>query len=208
MSASIRDTVVQQFGRPSGPLGRLVGLVMRMRSSNRERSLRTVALLGLVPDDHVLELGYGPGLAVAHAAELVPRGIVVGLDHSVLMQRQASVLNGAAISTGHVRLLVGSAEQLPPLPGAPFDKVFAVNVFMFWKNPTATLRGLRDVMKPGGVIAITFQSRKRAATSDDTRAGAESIAAAMRDAGFVEVQTEVMKMKPVDAACVLGRSPA
>jgi hypothetical protein len=56
-------------------------------------------------------------------------------------------------------------------------------------------------------VAITFQSRKRGATSDDTRAGAEGIAAAIRDAGFVEVRTEVMKISPVNAACVLGRVP-
>lgn len=87
------------------------------------------------------------------------------------------------------------------------DKVFAVNVYMFWDDPVTILRSLRDVMKPGGAIALTFQPRRRGATGDDTRAGAERVATSLRDAGFENVRTEILDMTPVDAACVLGQVP-
>ncbi len=74
----VRSALVRQFGKPSGLLGTIAGLIMRVRPSNRERSLRTLALLDIQPADHVLEVGFGPGLAVARAAELASRGKVVG----------------------------------------------------------------------------------------------------------------------------------
>jgi ubiquinone/menaquinone biosynthesis C-methylase UbiE len=61
---------------------------MAHRPSNRQRSGWVVSLLGAQPADQVLEIGFGPGLAVA---ELVRAGAghVYGLDHSGVMLRQA-----------------------------------------------------------------------------------------------------------------------
>lgn len=202
---TVRDALVRQFGKPNGFLGAIAGLIMRVRPSNRERSLRTLALLGIRPDDHVLELGFGPGLAIARAADLASRGKVIGIDHSELMLRQASQLNATAIEAGRVELLLGSAERLPD-PPIRFDKVFAVNVYMFWSDPVTVLRGVREVMAPGGTIALTLQPRRRGATADDTLRGAERMATSLRAAGFGRVRTELLQMTPVDASCVMGHA--
>jgi len=204
--STVRDALVRQFGKPSGFLGAVAGLIMRVRPSNRERNLRTLTLLDVLPTDHVLELGFGPGLAIARAAELASRGKVVGLDHSELMLRQARQRNARAIEGGRVELLLGSAEHLPTL-SIRFDKVFAVNVFMFWSEPVAVLRGVREVMRPGGAIALTLQPRRPGATVDDARKAAEHMATSLRDAGFGDVRVEILEMTPVEAACVLGQAP-
>jgi ubiquinone/menaquinone biosynthesis C-methylase UbiE len=198
------NALVRQFGRPSGPLGVLAGLIMRVRPSNRLRNLRTVELLDISPEDRVLEVGFGPGLAVARAAALATRGKVVGIDHSALMLRQATRRNASAIAEGRVELLLGSTDTLPRFDEG-FDKVLAVNVYMFWKDPVAVLRSLRRVMTPGGVIALTLQPRRRRATSEDTLAAAERMTTSLREAGFGEVRTEILPMAPVPAACVLAR---
>src|SRR6266511_947672 len=127
---SMRSTIVRQFGEPSGLLGRLVGFVMKVRPSNRRRSMLTLELLDIRPDDHVFEIGFGPGLAIARAAQLASRGKVVGLDHSELMLAQAKRRNAAAIRAGRVELHLGGAEQLARL-SKQFTKVFPVNVIMF-----------------------------------------------------------------------------
>ncbi|HEX9401806.1 MAG TPA: hypothetical protein VF912_16975 [Anaeromyxobacter sp.] len=72
--SAVRSALVRQFGKPSGLLGTIAGLIMRARPSNRERNVRTLVLLDIRPEDHVLEVGFGPGLAVALAAELASRG--------------------------------------------------------------------------------------------------------------------------------------
>jgi ubiquinone/menaquinone biosynthesis C-methylase UbiE len=201
-----RSAIIQQFRKPSGPLGVLAGFVMRMRPSNRVRNSRTVDLLDIRPEDRVLEVGFGPGLAVARAAELATAGKVVGIDHSELMLRQARRRNAKAISAGRVELWLGSADALPRFD-IRFDKVLAVNVYMFWEHPVSVLSGLREVMCPGGVIALTLQPRSRNATADDTRAAAGRMSASLQAAGFGEVRTELLDMAPVAAACVLGRKP-
>jgi ubiquinone/menaquinone biosynthesis C-methylase UbiE len=199
-------TIVRQFGKPSGLLGEVAGLIMTFRPSNRERNERTLELLDIQPNDHVLEVGFGPGLGIERAAMIVRAGKVVGVDHSELMLRQASRRNAVAIAAGKVCLLLGSAEHLPDF-GFRFDKVFAINVYMFWKEPVAVLRAIGSAMKPGGTVALTFQPRRRGATSKDTQMGAERMALSLRAAGFEEVRINTLEMDPVDAACVVGKLP-
>jgi ubiquinone/menaquinone biosynthesis C-methylase UbiE len=196
--------IVAQFGNPTGPLGHLAGFIMRTRPSNRMRNRRTVELLEIRPEERVLEIGFGPGLAIARAAELAIAGKVVGIDHSEVMLRAAAKRNAAAIRQGRVELRLGSAGDLPRFD-APFDKVLAVNVFMFWSDPATVLSRVRELMRPGGTIALTLQPRRPGATRDDTLSAAERMTAALGAAGFEGVRTEILEMAPVPAACVLGR---
>ena len=56
--------VVGQFHSPHGMGGHVAGWVMGHRSSNRERNRWVVSLLDVQPTDRVLEVGFGPGIAV------------------------------------------------------------------------------------------------------------------------------------------------
>ena len=178
-----------------------------MRPSNRERGLRVLALLDIQAGANVLEIGFGPGLAIERVAQLATGGSVVGIDHSELVWRQARRRNAGAIGAGRVELMLGSAERLPNL-ATQFDKVFAVNVYMFWQNPVGVPRSPRDVMRPGGTIALVLQPRNRGATNEDARQVAERIAASLRDAGFAGVRVEILEMAPVNTACVLRQAPS
>ena len=87
---SLVTPVYRQFRRPTGLLGRLAGWIMANRPSNIERNRWTVDVLNVQPADHVLEIGFGPGLAIAQVARLAPQGRLVGIDHSALMIERAS----------------------------------------------------------------------------------------------------------------------
>src|SRR5687768_17859149 len=103
--------VVGQFHRPRGLGGRAAGWVMATRGSNRERNVWAVQLLDVQPEDRVLELGFGPGVAIRELAKRADRGLVCGLDHSEVMVSQAIRRNRAAVRAGRVELRLGSATD-------------------------------------------------------------------------------------------------
>ena len=99
--------VIGQGHHPRGAAGSVTGWVFAHRPSNRQRNRWVVSLLDVQPAERVLEIGFGPGLAVA---ELVRAGAghVYGIDHSGVMLRQASRRNAAAIRAGRVTLINAS----------------------------------------------------------------------------------------------------
>lgn len=110
---------MSQFGRPQGLLGRIVGVIMAYE--NRQRNRWAVSLLGIQPTDRVLEVGFGPGLAIEGIARLAERGFVAGVDFSEVMVQQARKRNSAAIRARRVQLKLGAVSALPYGDGT-FDK--------------------------------------------------------------------------------------
>jgi SAM-dependent methyltransferase len=195
-----------QFGRPKGLGGCAAGLLMAHRWSNRRRNAWAVALLDARPDDRVLEIGFGPGLAIRELSHVAHEGYVCGVDHSELMLRQASRRNAEGIRRGVVDLRRGSVDALPIFE-APFDKMLAVNTVLFWSEPDTRLQELRHLLRRGGVIAIVHQPRGPGASDETAHAGGREIAAALLRAGFSEVRLETMRLKPA-VVCALGVSRA
>ena len=157
--------VIGQAHHPRGAAGRVTAWEMAHRPSNRQRSRWAVSLLDIQPADQVLELGFGPGVAIAELAR-AGAGHVYGVDHSGVMLRQASKRNAAAIRAGRVTLIRASADQLPPALDGPFDAILAVNSLGFWPAPGQRLAELRRRLAPGGRLAIASQPRCPGATAD------------------------------------------
>lgn len=141
--------LVGQFMRPHGLGGHLAGWVMAHRSSNVQRNRWVVSLLDVQPTDRILEVGFGPGIAVGELSRLATRGLVLGIDHSEVMVRQARRRNAAAVRAGRVDLRLGSAEALPDLDRS-LDKILAVNSMGFWPDPPTQLNELHARLLHGG----------------------------------------------------------
>jgi SAM-dependent methyltransferase len=197
---SITHTIQRQFGRPEGLLGRLAGRIMATRGSNIERSLRTVDLLDVQPEHRVLEVGHGPGIALAALADKVHDGSIVGLDHSELMHRQAARRNRQTLEDGRLALIVGEIEDLDP--AVPFDRIMLVNVAMFWEDPTESFRSLSDLLAPGGVMAVTHQPRDTGASAADTDRATESLARQLEGADLSLIATDRLEVGGVPAVCL------
>ena len=175
---------------------------MAHRATNRRRNAWAVSLLDVQREDRVLEIGFGPGIAIRELAHLAADGHVCGLDHSEVMLRQATRRNAEAVRRGQVELRLGSVERVPELE-APFDKILAVNALQFWDQPAEPLRALRRVLNSGGRIAIAFQPRGPGASDQAARTRGHKIATALRDAGFSHVRLETLELKPA-VVCALG----
>jgi SAM-dependent methyltransferase len=193
-----------QFGRPTGFWGRVAGLIMATRASNRERNAWVVRLLDIQTRDWVLEIGCGPGLAIGQITHLATEGYVVGVDHSEVMIQQARRRNAEAFRLGRVDLRLASVSALSSMQER-FDKVLSVNSIQFWDSPVERLRELRRLMRPHGTIAVALQPRWKGATDEDAQAAGDELVAQLNAAGFDQVRLEVKHMKPVSVVCAMGR---
>ena len=194
--------VMGQFHRPHGLGGRLAGWVMGHRSSNRQRNLWVVSLLGVKPTDRVLEIGFGPGIAIRELSRVATGGQIYGTDHSEVMVGIATKRNAGAVRSGQVHLQCGSVENLPKLD-EPLDKILAVNSMGLWSDPPQRLKELRAMLRPGGQIAIASQPRCPGATSETSVRAAQEIEAVLTEAGFAQTRVQTMPLDP-PVVCVIA----
>jgi ubiquinone/menaquinone biosynthesis C-methylase UbiE len=201
----VTTKIVRQFGRPHGMPGRLVGWVMAHRASNRQRSMWVVSLLDVQPTDRVLEVGFGPGLAIAELSRRASQGHVYGIDHSDAMVRQTRKRNAAAIRAQRVTLMHTSVDRLPRFD-QPLDAIVAVNSLGFWPDPTQQLTELRGLLRPGGRIALASQPRCAGATADATARAGRELHDRLLQAGFTQARVETLPLTP-PVVCVLATNP-
>src|SRR5712691_4692285 len=206
MRKQLGRRIVSQFMHPRGLPGRLAGWEMALRPSNRKRNAWAVSLMDVQSSDRVLEIGFGPGIAVREIARRATRGQVVGIDRSAVMRAQAARRNAAAIRAGRVSLTVASIDD-PPAFGRPFDKILAVNNMGMWSEPALRLKELAGLLRGGGLIAIVSQSRCPGATAETTAAAASQIVEALGAAGLVAIRVETLDLK-TPVACVIGTAPS
>jgi ubiquinone/menaquinone biosynthesis C-methylase UbiE len=148
-----RTILLRMFGRPQGVLGRLGGVIMAR--VNRAAAADIIDLLDIEPGDKLLEVGFGPGVAIQLLAERVRAGYIGGIDPSPEMVEQATARNAQAIRRGLIDLRRAYAESLP-FDDNTFHRALAVNSMQVWSNPLVGLQEMRRVMKPGARVALGF----------------------------------------------------
>ena len=130
--------------------------------------------LGLCGDEHLLDVGCGPGDFLARLASAGHRGALAGSDLSSGMVAQAHKRVPTAAFT------VADAARLP-LPDAAFDVVTARHMLYHVADIPAALAEMRRVLRPGGgFLAVTnasdymrqFHDLLAAALGEDQRFGA------------------------------------
>ena len=97
MRKQLLHRIISQFMDRRGLPGRRAGWEMALRPSNRKRNVWAVSLMDVQPSDRVLEIGFGPGIAIRELARRATRGQVVGIDRSEVMRAQAARRNAAEI---------------------------------------------------------------------------------------------------------------
>jgi len=198
--------IVSQFRRPTGFGGRLAGFEMAIRTSNRRRNAWAVDLLDVRPTDHVLEIGFGPGVAIRELANRATEGLVVGIDHSEVMVEAAKRRNIDGLRANRIDLRLGSAEAVPSFD-QPFDRILSVNSIMFWSEPEKRLEELRGLLRVGGVIAVVRQPRGPGSRTLSPEQVAAELTELLDAAGFAHIRTERLDLKP-PVVCALGVNAA
>ena len=203
---SLKTAIVRQFGKPTGIIGALAGHIMARRSSNRIRNRQTVEMMSLNPYSRVLEIGCGPGLALAQCAETVTAGRIVGLDHSSVMIRQARQRLGSVSALPRVELLVGCIEQLADWPEA-FDRIYSLNVIQFIGDKSEFFRQVFALLDQSGMCFTTYQPRLDNDNPDGAYQMADDVAQLMQESGFVRIERAQIDGVLPAAICVFGFKP-
>jgi arsenite methyltransferase len=180
--------VAKQLSRPTGLGGRLIQALMNRGNAR----LNSYALdqLRLSPEDRVVEIGFGGGVALPRL--LGEAAFVCGVDRSPDVVKAAGRRFADAVHTGRAEFCVGAVESLPS-PDAAFDKALSVNTVYFWESLEAGAREIARILKRDGRVVLGFVPKPRMDRMNMpadifTAREPEHVIAALKDAGFGDAE--------------------
>jgi ubiquinone/menaquinone biosynthesis C-methylase UbiE len=201
----------KQIRKPSGFLGSLFGYLMA--ANHKEITDWTFDQLQVKNNNYVLDIGCGSGVGIEKLNMIITDGYIVGIDYSCVMLRQAARRNRLVISKGRARLCYGNISTLP-FTDASFDKVYAIESFYFWPNPSKDLQEVKRVLKPGGSVAISMEISKegtnRKYIEDNARRlgipiySGREMEALLCEAGFINVGYKAVPEREKGWLCAIG----
>ncbi len=189
----IKERLFANFAHPQGLLGRLAGRIMAKKKSNTARGRWAIDQLAPKATDRVLEVGYGPGVALGITGALVSSGTLVGVDSSDVMKAQASRRNRDLLRNGRLVLYVGDAQDLDPTL-KDFDLIYGLNVWQFWSDQTATVNALAARLVPGGRLALLYMQPPSANTT--AHEATKKLTQQFETAGLHDVKIHTMDFDP------------
>jgi len=150
MALSERTRVARGLFAPLGPTYDRWSRLLSLGQDPRWRRF-LVSRIEAEPGDEVLDVATG---TAAVAIELVRQTgcRVVGLDQSAEMLAAGRRRVETAGLEERIRLVEGSADQLPFEDGS-FDGLTFTYLIRYVEEPAATLRELARVVRPGGAVA-------------------------------------------------------
>jgi ubiquinone/menaquinone biosynthesis C-methylase UbiE len=111
--------------------------------------------LDVQPDDRVLEIGCGHGVAASFVCERLEGGRLTAVDRSPKMIEAAERRNTEHVAAGRAEFIVGELEQLD-LGERRFDKVLVVRVGLFHREPARAHALVEPWLAPGGTVTAVF----------------------------------------------------
>jgi trans-aconitate methyltransferase len=135
--------------------------------------------------DRVLEIGGGPGVAASIVCERLETGRMHLIDRSATAIERTRRRNPGHVSSGRLTLETVELRDFEAR-GRRFDKVFAVNVNLFWTTRgTEELARVREALAPGGTLFLFYETPSAGRARDV----ATRVAEALRANGFTEPES-------------------
>lgn len=150
-----------------------------------ERICWALSHLGVQPGDRLFEIGCGRGVAIALIAPELGDGHIVGLDRSDSAVKAAKARNADAIALGKVEIVQTALADYTATAGS-FDKIFAINVNLFWLEAMRELGVLKPMLAPGGRLFLFFEPPSPGQIETIRRA----IEVRLKGAGYVVAEVE------------------
>ncbi len=124
----------------------------RQREERTDLLLKALQELPLRADAVLADIGAGTGYFTFRLAPLVPRGRVLAVDIEPAMLAEIE-RRKQTLHVFNVRAVRGS-EKSPHLPADSVDLVLLVDAYHEFEFPAEMMAGIRQSLKPGGVVAL------------------------------------------------------
>ena len=154
--------LARQFGGPSGLAGHVVTRLLARGNGRFNRWLVNEISTALPVPHTVIELGYGPGIALHEILRRYPVARVIGIDPSPVARTSARRRNAAAIKARRLALVTGDAEA--GVACGPADLIVACHVLYFWADPVGELQRVREALAPAGQLGPRLPAAPEHAT--------------------------------------------
>lgn len=164
-----------------------------------ERLRWTIELVDVKPADHLLEIGCGPGHAIALVCDRLAHGTITAIDRSPVMVARAKQRNPGCVLVGRARI------EHVALEDATFDrtfrKIFAINVNAFWTDPEPSFTALQRLLHPAGTAFLSYEPP----SASRLRELQGRLPKGLERYGFELAGVEERKLTNGFGLCVIGR---
>lgn len=147
------QAIASQLKHPTGEKGIEMGNMMN--ETNINMTHHSIQNLHITAGNTILELGHGNAGHVAFIFEQAENIKYYGLEMSELMFQEARQINRNFVSQKQAFFSIYDGNTIP-FQEASFDKIFTVNTIYFWQEPEKLLSEIYRVLKPKGILCITF----------------------------------------------------
>lgn len=158
MTSRVDDlkAIESHFYCPEGKQG--IFLAQSMGVSNTLMINNSIDILEINNSESVLELGFACCTHLDYLMSKADNISYYGLEISDTMLLEATNINKLQIETEKVNFGLYDGDNIP-FGDSCFDKIFSVNTIYFWQDALSFLNELSRVMKPNGVLLITYIDR-------------------------------------------------
>ena len=192
---------VSQTRKPEGFLGKM--MLKGMNTGHAQLADWGLSRLPEITPSTVVDLGCGGGRNAGELLKMYPKAHVTAVDYSELSVEKAMEYNRGMITAGRCDVKQGDVSDLQ-LPEESFDLATAFETVYFWPGLEKCFAQVAKVLKPGGYFMICNESDGKDAASlkyEKIIEGmknhtADEISAALKAAGFREIQCDHHPSKP------------
>ena len=160
-----------------------------------------VQVLAVDPADRLLEIGCGTGVAVSLICQKLVSGKIFAVDQSEAMIKKATSANLQHIASGRAAFQTVSLAEAE-FGNERFNKIFAVNVNVFWQQPTRELEIIESLLNGQGILYLFYEPPLVSKAGEIVN----KLTRVLPDNGFTVIDVLSKDLKPVPVVCVIAEA--
>lgn len=153
----LTEFLINQSQKPSGLIGRVITKIWSFYF--KKLSLWAIKQTTISDNYRILEIGYGGGSTIKNLLALNKNLEIHGIDISKESYRTAQRVHSDSIRKGSVQLKIGNVENMP-YQNNYFDRIFAIQTHIFWKDIKKSFQEVYRVMSSNSTLIIASEKEK------------------------------------------------